>query len=645
MPKKTNIGTKGCERGDGRISVWHDQKDEHDKRDQMSAIRRSLRKKTSKVVIDQSDSNTESDTCNNFATPPATPARQPDIRSALSLSKPKLKMNESVSKPNTETENMEVSQTSTAKTNSGNIAENGAANFELQAIHTMFKSLESKVEEAVKKIEAKVDDKILKIDTTEVSSLKKEVQYQKFKTETVVGTMQHMHQVIEDLTKRVESLEVANTRNAIIISGLGLEGKKVDLAKEFECFAELQLGVRITVEEAYNIGAPPFASTVVFLQSAAEKREIIAAKSQLKNVKIDGNMIYINSYHPASVNERIRRERDIKWANSQQDENLQSEIKKVKGKLVIGGSVYQKIIREPSPEDLLDISIADLVKIMELPISKGEWIYQGDSSFLAYVAAVENYKQIQKLYTKVRIIHAKERHVVCAYYLPGPDIHINRDGCDDQELGASRSLIRLLVEGEMENRVVFVVRKCGKDKLGNDRFLRYVEAATKVLQDNPWNDVLRKNQIFPEEEACKRVSKTANEEHTGQANIRPGAYQERGRRAYGRGIRKEQDRSSLRGSYGKRRNTRNQYYNYGYRKTSTYSFNRGSQRSYRPHNKPNTDRKRRLSSEGDVEGGQSSEPPSSRRNSKDWDQQSYQSWSTNDDQSARMSQTEEKQVD
>ena len=217
---------------------------------------------------------------------------------------------------------------------------------------------------------------------------------------------------------------------------------------------------------------------------------------------------YINDYHPSVVNEKKRREREIfKWNKSLPDED-KSNITYEKGKLQIDGMNYAKPIREPRPDDILDLQEDQFDRIMSIPIEKGMKIVEQDSQFIAYTAAVQTYQQIQDLYTKMRIMHGGARHVVCAYNVPSNNIFTGIDGCDDQEPGAVKGIVNALKLGEITNRVFFVIRYCGSAKLGSKRFELYLNAAKEALRLNPENSVTGEMQIFSEPQST--ISKIIN---------------------------------------------------------------------------------------------------------------------------------------
>ena len=112
----------------------------------------------------------------------------------------------------------------------------------------------------------------------------------------------------------------------------------------------------------------------------------------------------------------------------------------------------------------------------------------------------------------MKIVYPGSRHIVCASNLPGADQpHYNKSYCDDGEPGAGKKILDLLVQSEIENRVIFVTRKYGGVKMGSDRFECYLHAAKSVITAFPYNEILQQEQKIPSEQrnSFKRPPGTA----------------------------------------------------------------------------------------------------------------------------------------
>ena len=229
-------------------------------------------------------------------------------------------------------------------------------------------------------------------------------------------------------------------------------------------------------------------------ENISDRNEILERKSALRFYENEHKQgIFLNEYLPQSVNEKRRRERDI---TSIVKETTNEPVEYTKTGLKIGKTVYRKKVVAPAPTDLLDLSPEELNQILEMKINRGAPMRVEDSVFIAYSADVDNHQSIRRLYLKVRLQQARARHVVCAYSLPGNDKIHNEDFEDDDEPGAGRTLLQVMQENDIQKKVFFVVRHCGKVKLGKKRLPSYLLAATANLKQFPMNNLEKKKQTF-----------------------------------------------------------------------------------------------------------------------------------------------------
>ena len=313
--------------------------------------------------------------------------------------------------------------------------------------------------------------------------------------------MQHMHQVIGDLTKKIEDIENTVTKRYMTLSGLEINDySKQNVIREVEAFIEYEMNVQVRVEDAYPIGQAVPRQLVVMFLTLQDKHIVLQNRASLKGlVNAYDQQYYFNEYYPTATNEKKRRERDIRSINKEQV-NGKMEIKIEKKQLQVNGEAYIKQIHEPTPEDILDLSTAKYEQILSLPLSEEVKLQEKDSSFYAFTASVSSFSAIQASYTQVRLLHPKARHIICAYNIPGDKFYENCDGCDDQEFGATRSILKEMREKNIGCRAFYVVRYCGKEKLNARRFECYLEAAKLALAKSPSNTILGIQQSFEAQE-------------------------------------------------------------------------------------------------------------------------------------------------
>ena len=239
-------------------------------------------------------------------------------------------------------------------------------------------------------------------------------------------------------------------------------------------------------------------------------RSVVAReKTRLRSIKGEGDRsVFLNDYLPQQLNEQKKRERQIKSKCAETNIKVEHTNKG----LLIGSSLYRKKVHAPKPEDLLDIEPEELDQILDLPTTSGEKIRIKDSIFIAYAADAKNYSTIRQAYQKVRLLHAQARHVVCSYTIPGQELHYCQDFDDDGDHGVGRTLLEGLIQNKIECKAIYVVRFCGREKLGQERFDGYLKAVENLFKKSPRNQILQQDQTFmakyPKPEIRRKKTRT-----------------------------------------------------------------------------------------------------------------------------------------
>ena len=353
-------------------------------------------------------------------------------------------------------------------------------------------------------------------ENPETIEIKKELKYVKFKNRALINVVQSMSVEMEDLRSRMDNVEINTSKLAITLSGFKLSEEEKDGSQklanivELEDFFEASLGLIVTVEDFFRLGT----ILVIFLQTMQQKRDILKFKSLLKGVRGDfGRPMYINDYLPNFVQEKRRREREILASI---DESTTTSYNK--GRLVIQGEIYRPKIEVPTAKQIVDHSADEIERILKLKMCCGKGkVIQDRSIFEGFTACVNDYKTIRDLYTYMKLLYPSARHIVCAYWIEGPD-HLAKSFCDDGEPGAGRALLNMLVKHGFKSRVIFVTRVFGGIKMGSNRFDCYRDAGKDALINNAWNDVekieqrFKKDDFEPQKEDQQSVSGDAEQE-------------------------------------------------------------------------------------------------------------------------------------
>ena len=382
--------------------------------------------------------------------------------------------------------------------------EEAAGAIDVRTVVSMFKQLQTGINLQPESIKTIVNAEIaatMNDYETRIRSLESNLKASNRKTKMMEDILQFNAKVLDDVVKRLDSLELANARKAAILSGISFSNKKADRIKQIADFFYKEMEVYTRIEDAYTLGTAEKSPIVIIFQTMDDKNSIFEKKSCLKEISKQMNLsIYLNHYLPSKENEKKKRERKIISDLKNSSEEKKPEYSYGKNGFAIGNEKYIKKVSAPNPTDLLKYSVDELDEILQCKTAKGVQIREKDSIFIPYTLDAKDYQSIRDAYMKLRLLHPTANHIVCAYHLPSPDAtkHINSDSCDDQEYGAGAQILNEMQKSDVFNKAIFVVRYSGKEKLMEKRQELYVKAAKKVLQEKPYNTVLGKKQAFSE---------------------------------------------------------------------------------------------------------------------------------------------------
>ena len=116
------------------------------------------------------------------------------------------------------------------------------------------------------------------------------------------------------------------------------------------------------------------------------------------------------------------------------------------------------------------------------------------NKFVGYTAAVKDHKTIRDMYAKLRLVHPGAKHIICAFYLPGQELHYNQDSHDDGDHGVSKHILQIMLQNGLVNRVIFVTRHSNGVKMGSNRFGTYLKAAASAVNKCQVNEITNMRQ-------------------------------------------------------------------------------------------------------------------------------------------------------
>ena len=364
-----------------------------------------------------------------------------------------------------------------------------------------------RIQNATKK---KVDDDLQQTFShydEEIKRLKGEITDLKMKAKLSTDVLHYNEALMIDMSKRLEDLETSSAKRSAILSGLKLDGDKKTRLQQLMDFFQDTMSIAAKIDDSYLLGKREPQPTVIIFASVADKNTVFEKKSLLRFSKNEeGKGIYLNHYLSAGENERRKRERDIKRLNSELPKEQQINIEYEKGNLLLNKTAYRKLVQPPSPTTFLDYTSQDLDRILKIPTSKGKQIDILDSHFLAYSVDADKPQRVKDTYLKIRLMHARARHIVCVYNLPGAEKEriLCQDYCEDGEIGVGQILLHMMQDNNVSHRAFFIVRVCGQMKLREDRVTGYKKAMESCLSLHPHNSITKADQKIDPHLASKK---------------------------------------------------------------------------------------------------------------------------------------------
>ena len=354
-------------------------------------------------------------------------------------------------------------------------------------------TINEKVEKTKQLIERDIQTALTDYEE-KLKSMEEKLAKQKQKSDLMADLLQQSYQVQVDLSKRIDTHDLAYARRSAILTGLDFANQKKERLGQIKAFFMDTLGLSVEIEDTYFLGENNPRPVVIIFPSTTEKQLIWDQKSQLRHYCGVGNRsIFLNDYMPPCSNDRKKRERDIINELKASGDKQQKHEFTAEG-LKIAGATYKKQVIEPSPTDLLDLDTKELDETLAFPTNKGDRIVVEGNVFTAYCIDAKTHQDVRTAYLKVRLLNARARHIICAYTLPNSPKHLNYDYADDGETGAGRALLAVMQNNSITHKAIYVARFCGPTKLGGKRFDSYIRAAQEVIRKYPINKLLRKRQ-------------------------------------------------------------------------------------------------------------------------------------------------------
>ena len=334
----------------------------------------------------------------------------------------------------------------------------------------------------------------------------------KKKAEVLTSVVAGMSKNMAKMENKIADLEKQNLRKNVVFTGFYSSDDPMVRISQLQDFCKQTLNVEISIENLYFLGNKQPKPVVVSLATKLQKGNLLQAAKLLKDYRNrDGKKYFICSQEPAELGEIKRRERDI-YNRNKLSTAQKVEMSFFKGGLKIANETYRKKVKAPEPSDILQLSTLEIDQILQIKLTKGTRITASDSSFEGYTICAQLHSEIRNAYMKLKLICPQASSIVCAYIIPGMEVYNTQDFWDDGEVAAGRTLLQAMKDSNISSRAIFVARYMGKEKLGQNRFAKFLEAAKISVNKSPPNsytqsaDMLTWNMSFPAQAQVQRVT-------------------------------------------------------------------------------------------------------------------------------------------
>ena len=389
---------------------------------------------------------------------------------------------------------------------------------DIGVVYAMFKKLETNFNDRMAQWEELHQQQVMDTDDGEtdsitpenesqLQSLTKQVKDLKLSTKAIKAATHKIYESSLQSEERISKLEMNNNKKLAVLTGFYANGKKIDVIQSIERFILKKMEINIQIDDYFEIGHSQPKAKVLVLQNYKDKALLMRNKKLLKGVENrNGEPFYINDYLPTDQIEFCKKEAEIMKINQDKETDPKFVLEYIDGQLCADKTPIVSKVSVPNPQIILDLDTDKLQSILKLPVCKGVEVQEDGNVFIGFTLAAGDFNKINDAYLKMKLCYPKARHIVCAYYLDGEEYHYTRGSCDDGEHGAGIKLLRYMLENNLRNRVIFVVRYYSGKKIGLNRFVNIIEAANKCMQLYPRNAVLDVMQDVPERLNHSRLS-------------------------------------------------------------------------------------------------------------------------------------------
>ena len=153
--------------------------------------------------------------------------------------------------------------------------------------------------------------------------------------------------------------------------------------------------------------------------------------------------------------------------------------------MIIDGTAFKPKVTAPENAEILEMNEKQLRDILSYRVHQGEKAHKAGSTFIGFAAKVHSINDVVTAYRQLRYRFMEVASIMCTYRIMDPDVAHMQDSIDNEEYGAGRRLLQMLIDNSVKNKAVFVIRKFKGQHIGPIRFNMIVDVAKSAIDTMP----------------------------------------------------------------------------------------------------------------------------------------------------------------
>ena len=288
---------------------------------------------------------------------------------------------------------------------------------------------------------------------------------------------------IEELKQKLRSYQKKDIKNNMIFGGI-IEEKDEDCIGLVQKFIKEQLKISQTIQilNAYRQGpkkpdSSDFTRNIIAkFKNVSDKGVIFEHVSNLAGKKNARKKLFVVKDHLLEDDQETRnfyrqlvKENNKRFSSDDEDK---LKIKMKKDKILINSTPISQPVLPPKGSDILKLTDGEKELVRQFKTANGKTLTENGSDFYSHAAKVSSIRDVNRVYSKMKMKYGDATHIMCAYRLAEPGGVHDQQAIDDGEYGGARRVLDELKTKEARNTAIFIIRyhPKGSPNLGLRRF-------------------------------------------------------------------------------------------------------------------------------------------------------------------------------